>query len=69
MDFDVSGCGVELVLADLQHQEVLQTSLGCGAGVKPCFPRIILLGGCKEGQRGGSVPKQTGKCPSRMVFL
>lgn len=59
--FDGFDCAVGLVL---EHQE----GLGCGAGVKPCFPWIILLGGCRGGQRGGSVPKQTGKCPSRVQF-
>lgn len=63
MDFDVLDCGFGSVLADLEHQEGLQTCLGCGAGVKICFLWIIQLGGCREGQRGGSVPKQTGKWP------
>lgn len=57
---------------DLMHLsvvlEVLQTSLGCEAGVKPRFPWIILLGGCREGQRG--VPKQTRWCcHSQLTFL
>lgn len=66
--FGIFDCGVGVLVADLEHQEVLQTPLDCGAGVKPCCPWMVLPAAGREGQRGGSVPKQAGECPSRVVF-